>query len=307
MVMGRRRAVLAVAGLVTVSAALVWRWVQAGPEKPMTEAERVRADAGQRKAEVYKVETDVTRALFQRMEEPKPGDWLAWHPEPGQLAREYAKSYHACKTPGQNKIYLVPLDELTPNQGKCVDVMARYVEVFFDCKVAVTPMALPRKAYNKARGQVDARQILAMLDKQHPTDALVYAGIAGVDLYRPGLNFVFGIGRVSGVLGVYSLYRYGDDYPTLLRRALKVANHEMGHVLGLRHCVFYDCSMNGSNSLAESDGRPIHYCPECHEKLRLAVGFDPAERFRKLAAFYQRIGFKEDARFVRSRMAHHSE
>jgi bacterioferritin len=42
------------------------------------------------------------------------------------------------------------------------------------------------------------------------------------------------------------------DLPDSLRRSCKVLAHEIGHMFGLSHCVFFHCLMNGSNSLAES-------------------------------------------------------
>ena len=86
-------------------------------------------------------------------------------------------------------------------------------------------------------------------------------------------------------VGVYSLCRYypefwggkskAEDEVTGLRRACKVLNHETGHMFGITHCVFYHCSMNGSNSLSETDTAPIHFCPVCQRKLSWNIGFAP--------------------------------
>ena len=97
-----------------------------------------------------------------------------------------------------------------------------------------------------------------------------------------------------------SLHRFGDEPRRLKRRALLLTAHELGHMFGLRHCVFYACAMNGTNSLTESDRQPLHLCPVCREKLRHALGFDPAERYRRLADFYTRQGMGSDAAFARS-------
>jgi len=42
------------------------------------------------------------------------------------------------------------------------------------------------------------------------------------------------------------------------------------------HGVFFNCLMNGSNHLAESDRRPLHLCPVDLRKLQWTLGFDIA-------------------------------
>jgi archaemetzincin len=111
---------------------------------------------------------------------------------------------------------------------------------------------------------------------------------------------------MSERVGVYSLIRYTrnqDGESTLLRRALKVLNHEIGHILGLAHCIFYQCTMNGSNSLWESDRRPIHLCPVCREKLEWNLGCDRLTRYRGLRDFYRKVGFERDAAFLAEKVA----
>ena len=41
----------------------------------------------------------------------------------------------------------------------------------------------------------------------------------------------------------------------LLYRCLKVFAHETCHILGMKHCVYYKCLMNGSNHLEEFDSK----------------------------------------------------
>ena len=70
----------------------------------------------------------------------------------------------------------------------------------------------------------------------------------------------------------------------LLRRCLHVVAHELGHLFGINHCVYYSCTMNGANSLAETDRQPLRLCPIDLKKLDAAVNhavgnFDPLRRF----------------------------
>ena len=80
-----------------------------------------------------------------------------------------------------------------------------------------------------------------------------------MDLYpKPTWSFAFGEADLEGGVGVFSFARYVPRQATgaaslLLRRALQVMVHEALHLFGLGHCLYYECCMQGSNSLEESD------------------------------------------------------
>ncbi len=52
-----------------------------------------------------------------------------------------------------------------------------------------------------------------------------------------------------------------------------------------------------SNSLPESDRRPLALCPECMAKVCWAAQADPIERYRKLAAFCREQKLSAEAEF----------
>ena len=85
-------------------------------------------------------------------------------------------------------------------------------------------------------------------------------------------------------------------------RALKTCVHEIGHMFFLKHCIDFNCCMNGSIDVAESDRRSPHLCPVCLRKLQYAVGFDPLVRYRELHDFYARNGMSKEAMFVQRRV-----
>ena len=117
-----------------------------------------------------------------------------------------------------------------------------------------------------------------------------------------GWNFVYGEASLSEGLGVWSLARMGDpelEPRTFLRRALKTAVHEAGHMFSIRHCTLHDCGMNGANHQDESDGQPMWFCPEDEMKVWWGFGMDPAERYRGLAEFAQAHGLRPEADFWR--------
>lgn len=73
-------------------------------------------------------------------------------------------------------------------------------------------------------------------------------------------------------------------------------------MLGLRHCTYFRCLMNGSNHLEESDRRPLHLCPVDLRKLHWAVEFDMIGRYERLFAFWRRAGVLDEAGWVERRL-----
>mmetsp|Transcript_37161 Transcript_37161/g.50392 ORF Transcript_37161/g.50392 Transcript_37161/m.50392 type:complete len:163 (+) Transcript_37161:648-1136(+) len=82
------------------------------------------------------------------------------------------------------------------------------------------------------------------------------------------------------------------------RRACHVIVHEIGHMFGIWHCVFYECTMNGFNSAYEQDRYPDRQlCPVCIKKLRQNIKFDTTKRFENLLKVSKDFGFKEEITF----------
>jgi archaemetzincin len=70
-----------------------------------------------------------------------------------------------------------------------------------------------------------------------------------------------------------------------LGRACRTASHELGHCLGIDHCVYYACSMQGTASLAEDARQPPFLCPVDLAKMLHASGADREERYRAILDF----------------------
>lgn len=83
-------------------------------------------------------------------------------------------------------------------------------------------------------------------------------------------NFVFGCANMNTRCGCFSFARYDDDWledtgnkdfdkknwDKILYRACKVMTHEIGHMFGIKHCVYFNCVMNGSNGEEENRKKP---------------------------------------------------
>jgi len=139
-------------------------------------------------------------------------------------------------------------------------------------------------------------------------------GVTFQDLYpEPSWNFVFGEAELSARVGVYSLLRFTPEFnheandatahQRFARRAIQLVAHETGHIFGIQHCTAFECVMNGSNSLTESDRAPLEPCHECLHKLAFALRLQPLPRYRELARFYQELGLDHDAEWIKERSA----
>ena len=130
------------------------------------------------------------------------------------------------------------------------------------------------KAYDSRRKQYLATKILSRLKKSGVAKGEKVLGIVDVDLYAPGLNFIFGQAEIAAGVAIISLSRLRQDYYGLppdealfLDRAVKEAVHELGHTFGLEHCSNEKCVMHFSNSLADTDLKQAAFCSRCRPKL----------------------------------------
>lgn len=102
-----------------------------------------------------------------------------------------------------------------------------------------------------------------------------------VDVLNRGSIFthVFGEARQGGKCGLVSLFRLmknpdGSTPPKSLldKRAVKVALHELGHLLDLLHCEHKKCLMHFSGGVDEVDNMSLELCEYCtiylQDKLR---------------------------------------
>jgi archaemetzincin len=254
------------------------------------------------------------RPLHKPLGPPLPGDWLETFQEPGQTFEEYLRGNPTRPSGERRVLYVQPLGKFTPAQMRVVEIAADFLSRFFALPVRIREPApldhVPRKALRKAPFAGGGRQIHAgyiMMDVLRPTlpaDAAALIGFTSSDLFPDEtLNYVFGQANLNERVGVWSLYWLGrpdaseDDFRLTLLRTLKIAAHETGHMFTIQHCTKYECVMNGTNSLAETDRRPLDACPECMAKLCWAAGADPRERYARLADFCARNGLTAEQRF----------
>lgn len=262
--------------------------------------------------------------LFVEMGKAKRGDWLAEHKESGQTYRKYTTAGHRlCPDRRHNTIFLLPLtfDE-DPVPPEVLEPLRDFAETFFGMPVKLEKVKNLKgrvtDRLNYGVYQAHAGNVLDVMSDHIPSGAFCTAGITMCDLYpRESWNFVFGLAKLSGRCGVYSLARYlsnfgdsrttkidlhKDSIPTILVRACKTMCHEIGHMFGLKHCIYYQCLMNGSNHLDESDSRPNVLCPVCLRKLHSACKFDIEARYQQMLQFWSEQKLDDQVEWLQTRL-----
>jgi archaemetzincin len=253
----------------------------------------------------------------------KPGlrDWLASHPEEPQTFDGFLRSKRNIPSSTAGVIYILPLGEFPAADSPSLDDLCEYATAFFGLPVKVLPVAplaenkaLTRRTRDSGLVQYLTDDILSLLIERLPKDAFCLVGVTMEDLYpEESWNFVFGQATYEDRVGVFSFKRYTPAFngqrPSkeasrlLLRRSCDVLVHETGHMFGIGHCTFFECTMCGSNHLQESDSRPMHICPVCLRKLHASARFDLVARCRQLIAFCEKHEFTDEAEWNKRMLA----
>lgn len=280
------------------------------PAANMTAAREAKKEIKQLRDNIKRIEP-----FFKPMGKPGTSDWLASHNEPGQTFEEYLDADPTKPTKERQKIYVLPLGTFNAKQQKLIEVAAGYLEVFYDLSVVQLPpkplnAPIANVRVNKATNirQIKTGYILQdVLKPALPPDAAALIAFTTEDLYPDeSMNYVFGQASLDDRVGVWSLSRLDDNTDEIgfLRRTLKIAAHETGHMFSMRHCTKWECLMSGTNHLAETDSRPIDACPECTAKICWLTDVDQKERYDKLAAYCRKIGLANEAdEFIRKSAA----
>jgi archaemetzincin len=259
------------------------------------------------------------RGDFDPIPLPGPNDWLAVHPEPGQTFADFVRSRSNRPDALRNTIYIQPLEDFQTENAPPLQKLQQFAESFFSVPVqTLAPSGISRRRITTRSNpytrqpQLLTRDILGHLRQILPTNGFCIVGITMRDLYpAPSWNFVFGEASLDDRVGVFSFARYDPQFygietrdrdALVLRRSCKVLAHETAHMFGIQHCVFFNCLMNGSNHLDESDRRPFHLCPVDLRKLHHSIGFDLGRRCLALLDFARSTGFVDEVDWLEKRL-----
>ncbi len=116
------------------------------------------------------------------------------------------------------------------------------------------------------RNQVNGIKLLGYLrvlkDTKLPT-----VWLTEFDLYINNFNFCFGLAYRN--IAIVSLFRLrNQNEKVYISRLRKEISHEVGHLLGLKHCADDKCVMYFSNTIMDTDNKNEHPCSRCKLLLR---------------------------------------
>ncbi len=257
------------------------------------------------RADIKKIEP-----FFKPMGFPEYGDWLESNKEGGQTFEQYIAGNPTLPTDERKVLYVQPIGKFTAQQTQVIKTTSDYLEAFFGLPVKTLPLKpAPGKLNSPDQRMIDYPQhrqlrsgyfLETVLPPLLTKDAAALIAFTEEDLYPdPTMNYVFGQASLANRVGVWSLFRLDDRamFDTFLRRTMKIAAHETGHMFSIRHCTKFECVMSGTNHLAETDRYPIDACPECMAKIAWMNKEKPLDRYKRLVAFAKKYRMPEAGDF----------
>lgn len=145
--------------------------------------------------------------------------------------------------------------------------LARIFQV--SCHVHEDPLRIDF-AHDVRRNQYYSTAILQRMQSLARDAETAYLGVTHLDLFIPILTFLFGEAQLGGRCAVVSIHRLREEFyglpansNLLWERLVKESIHELGHVVGLRHCLDWRCVMASTHDVERLDAKAAEYCPSC--------------------------------------------
>ncbi len=141
-------------------------------------------------------------------------------------------------------------------------------------------LLVPQTAFDKKRSQYSSSLVLneIRLYAAKSKDFHRVLGVMDADVYAFGLNYAFGEAYTPGAAALVSLWRLKPEFykdksnlALYMLRAQKEAIHELGHTLGVKHCMRSRCVMHFSNSIFDTDKKQNLLCDECYMQAAIAI------------------------------------
>ena len=183
-----------------------------------------------------------------------------------------------------------------------------------------------RTRYDRTTGhsQIYVESVLNILKRSVPSDAHCLVAITLHDFYSDESDlFIAGLAHGNCHVAAFSFFRYdprlelSEEFwydwrlkksksktmaTIILLRSCRLLTHEIGHLLGIDHCIYYGCLMNGSGHLEEDFSQPLFLCPVDLRKLFRLVEFDVVHRYEQMLEFCTENQFEDESDLLKSRL-----
>jgi len=149
-------------------------------------------------------------------------------------------------------------------------------------------LQITKRSHDNAYDSVD---VLRKISKIKPSNGMLIMGITSYDLFQKSFDHVYGLANLQTNSGVISFKRFWEHFSkikniSVIDSVIKLGGqtllHEIGHIFGMNHCVYFNCNMNGSNGIEEALSQSFELCPVCLRKMFGMLNFDILNRFENL-------------------------
>jgi archaemetzincin len=167
-------------------------------------------------------------------------------------------------------VYIQPLGDV---KKEYMDYLKTSVKEFYGYECVIKPkVPLTSDILAGSKTRYEASKILNKFNSNQNTLIITEKDIA----YRKSKEFpewgIFGLGLRPGKTCVISTFRLKKNVSNqkMLERLKKVALHEIGHNLGLKHCTNNkECMMNDAcGTIKQVDREKIWFCDNCWKQIR---------------------------------------
>jgi len=165
------------------------------------------------------------------------------------------------------EITLKPLGEVDPN---IPNVLEERMKKIYGCPVETVYQYFDlEEAYNPDRQQYLANMLLDQLETLRAATGEKVLGLINGGLYARNGHNILGQAVLGGQVSVISVTHLSRDYfsrlppeTLLLNRATSTGIHELGHTLGVEHCLNPTCPMYYTDTM-DMDYKQATYCDVC--------------------------------------------
>lgn len=242
--------------------------------------------------------TPLQKELARARQIDKIAPTNGWNKGLGKKEREQSldafTSHPIPQLHAQRKKLVIPIVGQMPKKEKeLLRIVADYLQTVHGIPATIDPHHTKlQKQDQRTRGhqQYALEPQLKILSQKQ--EKLTFSlGFTNQDLYPASrgdtMNFVMGVAEPYYARGLFSTYRLGNNQNLKLKRLMKLAAHEFGHMRGIDHCTPYACNMQGVNSVDEMDRTPLTFCAQDMAKICHVNHWSLKKGYRRQLRFFQ--------------------